>query len=1393
MTYGLKIIGNDNGGDFIVADTTLDLINYRVVQAGRAHSFTLTSGYDFIFVKNPSAPNDQPWSPVSVTTPNGNTGTVDEPYAYYCTISGSDVTFYGRGLTFVLPEPDNDPFGDGQGGIGQAEVADADFNAELDYFVVRSVSGIESANDLRDEDYGIKIVTAGGTTAFDSRALITDKVFSIEDVLEPDDYTQQGNPVITHASNRYVNIEWSSKLPTSTLFYGITLEDQQSLYIDSTLAANGGSVNYWRNPVALFAAHLGAGSGGANVQEPSTATGGTINFSSITSTTEGTNISFDVATDESGDYHVNVYRLSGSDGAATKDFTTSTYTFSGTSSTITLSSYDVTSTSNVTQTYMRDSVQGYSRDVASTFSRGFAGEYTRDFVRDFVGLYTRTSGYARAFAGTYTRTSGFTRTFYYAGNYIGDYARTSIRTRTSTGASTGPLSFEGNYSGNYTSISSVVRAAQETYSRNFTRTSAYAGNYTTTFDYTRTRISIVEGVDGPEWSEYTGNYAGTLRFIGNYTRTRVSAYSGNYTRISTISPNYTRNSTVTSTLSRTSSYAGTYGRTRTSTYSRTSTISPEYTRTSVITSTRTRYSSYAGTYSRTRVSSYVTDRTQNRSSSYNRTRVSSFAGNYGRNVSYAGNYSRNFAGNYTRTVGYAREYTRVDVVGYMREADYSADYVGNYSRNATYSRNFTRTRASTFAGNYGRTLSYVGDFTGNFASGVSYVGDYTRTRQSTYSRTVTGSDPWEFSVTNGVATYAWRVVEQFNGDDGDPFNSGGSGSSSSTYHIELKWNGVQVYYSSDYGSFANADAEDGPILASNGKYYWRGDLINNFAFVKDYEVAETTTLNAPSSSTTENYTRNFAGNYTRTRAEGDTTRTSVGTFSRTSTYTRTTSGSFVGNYARSYSQTYAGNYTGNYVGTAIDYTTDGEGQPVIHISYVRSFIGNYARNFTRTVSYLRTRVSAYTRSRPATIDYTRTRISSFAGNYTRSFLGNYAGNFSRSFAGEYSGTYARQFAGNYVGNYTGNYTRGIGYVGNYSRDFAGNYSGVYSRDFIGNYVGDYIGEYTRGITYVGDYAGTRDGNVVDTYSRTRLAEYTRSRSSELSFTGDFVRDVSYTRYFTGNYEGVYTRTRASTAYYTASYLGNYVGEYTRNSVIPVGSTRVSSYGNTLSFDGAYSRDFTRTIESTRTSVITRTSAYTRTRGTDYAGTRSSEFIGTYIGNYTRNVSVSTGSSEIGWQGEGFEVVLREGTSSTAVNSPRGSLNELDTETFVLYDNDSGTFLTTKHIVVSPTATTHTVQLGFFTEGNQDVSARVYRDGNIIANNITLVNNTNPSITVNEVPPENTSYSYSLQVFNGNDWILGGLYTVRKGTESNYTPEPAPAPEPEPPQTYTTTYTGNIAV
>ena len=149
--------------------------------------------------------------------------------------------------------------------------------------------------------------------------------------------------------------------PTSALFYGITLEDQQSLYIDSTLAANNSSVNYWRNPVALFAAKLGAGSGGAQVEDPPTATGGTINFSNITSTTEGTNISFDVATDESGDYHVNVYRLSGSDGTATKDFTTNTFTFSGNSSTITLSSYDVSSASNVTQSYMRESVQGWCR------------------------------------------------------------------------------------------------------------------------------------------------------------------------------------------------------------------------------------------------------------------------------------------------------------------------------------------------------------------------------------------------------------------------------------------------------------------------------------------------------------------------------------------------------------------------------------------------------------------------------------------------------------------------------------------------------------------------------------------------------------------------------------------------------------------------------------------------------------------------------------------------------------------------------------------------------------------------------------------------------------------------------------------------------------------------
>ena len=39
MGYGIQIVGNDTGGDFIVQDTDLNMINYQIIAQGVASSY----------------------------------------------------------------------------------------------------------------------------------------------------------------------------------------------------------------------------------------------------------------------------------------------------------------------------------------------------------------------------------------------------------------------------------------------------------------------------------------------------------------------------------------------------------------------------------------------------------------------------------------------------------------------------------------------------------------------------------------------------------------------------------------------------------------------------------------------------------------------------------------------------------------------------------------------------------------------------------------------------------------------------------------------------------------------------------------------------------------------------------------------------------------------------------------------------------------------------------------------------------------------------------------------------------------------------------------------------------------------------------------------------------
>ena len=1409
MSYGLKVMGNlSDGSNYTIADSTLDLLNYRVVTSGRASFVNLDfplGENDFIFVKSPAPVTGSNWTPINVDNIYGDV-TVYSPDTFYCYQSGSDmlngiVRFKGRGYA--------------AGGYQNNTFVTADWDVIMDYFVVRDVESIlENSSVLNDDEYGLQIRTAPpaptdsnpnpeGRVCFDSRALITNDVFHIETYLAPSqDWTVFGDPLLNFSSGCYVNLEWSlgsnlfGNTPTTDLF-GLRFNQfgTQVQYVDSVLINYGryGAEIYqnFRNLNALFAAKLEASSSGSSQEEESA--NGSLQFSSVDNITEGQSISLQATTNETGDYHVKVFRISGSDGVAQRDFVDTSSTFTGTSHTATFTSYNSTTSYNVTMertgSFTRQSVV----DIATGFNRDFIGNTIANYIGDFTGNYTRLSTYTRTSTRTISYTGDYLRTVDYEGIYTQLSTKNSTRTSTYERSYSDGLSFEGNYSRFYTGtiyynwnpipnepegrleITYRPGTYTETYQR--TRPSNYAGTYT------RTRIP---------------NLATSKTFTRTSTRTRLSAYSRVSSRTRVSSYERQRPSDFTRTLTYIGNFQGNfigdyvrqvnYNRYR---YSITSTRQVPYQRTS----TRARLSTYDGTYTRTRISAYT------------RTRDGS-----GSTRTFVGNYQRGFVGNYTRTITYAGEFSRTrtsvyaSLADYIRtrvesyEGGYSRTFIGNYSRNfaGNYGRTFVGNYSRNFAGNYSKPSTYSRTFVGNFTGGASYEGNYERTRTSAYERTRVsgGSDPFSYSIVNGSPQYVWRISRVAEGGGfGD-----GRGDVTYEYYIELYYSGLLRYTSSPFNTMAAAQGVTtiGPV-SGTGKYYHRGTLEVDTVFVKDYEIAENTSTSTPTASQNfvGNYTRDFVGNYERIRSIGtSSTRNRVSSYTGTLTYignySRAYNGdysrSYVGNYSRAYNGNYSRSYLGHYIRSFVGnvtkvssrfvYDADAGGVVEVFGYYTRNFVGDTSRLSTKTSGRVVTRYSTYLKNRVSTYtpgflgNYERGFVSEYTGTYNRNFFGQYTGNYERT--GFYTSLYTGDFVGpstrqvvieGYVGDFPVNYSRTSTrtstrnrnqefsyagtFTGNYNRDFGGNFEGNYLRSFVGDFIGDYTGTYSRSPSYEGNYEGNYIRDIVDSYNRYPISYYTRvSSRTDIRVTA-FSRVLSFIGEYTGNFAGNYTRDFTDTRNYvrTPSYLGNY-----------------ANY-----------------VPSTRNSTRTSTRDFTGTRSSSYSDGAKTYYTGEYIGNYTKVTTIASGDSELGWQGETFLAQLRSGSDTSSVNAVLGSnaVEVLAEREFTLYDNDSGIFTTTTNRIIHPDDTSHQLIITHLTEGS-DVNAvqmRVYRGSALILSDVAITTGLN-TFTVNEVPPAGSSYDYTIQAFNGQAWISAGAYSVTKPnqvdpTSSNDNSEPPP--------------------
>ena len=139
MAFGISITGNDTGGNFIVQDTDLNMINYQVIATGVASS-----------VPNSSFPGD------ARLFINGNgTGTTNE----FITIDRNNNNTFKK-VNFT-------------GSLGNNIQNITYTTVSVNYLVLQAMNAISNSGG----NYGIQILTSTGVVAFDTRRLLTNTSF----------------------------------------------------------------------------------------------------------------------------------------------------------------------------------------------------------------------------------------------------------------------------------------------------------------------------------------------------------------------------------------------------------------------------------------------------------------------------------------------------------------------------------------------------------------------------------------------------------------------------------------------------------------------------------------------------------------------------------------------------------------------------------------------------------------------------------------------------------------------------------------------------------------------------------------------------------------------------------------------------------------------------------------------------------------------------------------------------------------------------------------------------------------------------------------------------------------------------------------------------------------
>ena len=187
MGYGIQIFGADGGGEFLVQDTDLNMINYQITASGQAATVPTSSVSEARLFVN---------GDVSGTT--GDFVTLIE--------SGGNYNFYKVNYTYNNQNLENLSL----------------TSCNVNYIILKKMSSISTSGG----NYGIQLFTNANTNpptvAFDSRRILTDSSFYFSESRGAT--TVSGNfGLISTDGDSYIDIECMfTDISTATLSEGAT-------------------------------------------------------------------------------------------------------------------------------------------------------------------------------------------------------------------------------------------------------------------------------------------------------------------------------------------------------------------------------------------------------------------------------------------------------------------------------------------------------------------------------------------------------------------------------------------------------------------------------------------------------------------------------------------------------------------------------------------------------------------------------------------------------------------------------------------------------------------------------------------------------------------------------------------------------------------------------------------------------------------------------------------------------------------------------------------------------------------------------------------------------------------------------------------------------------------